>query len=149
EYSQKRGPTMADDLRSIDRSRNIHRYPDINYDVIYVLESGYRNFFNTYSEMHSELFCPQRGYVEMKQESKQLGKFNVHKKRHDIRRVRNVAAREKIREKMQPRLGWAQTRLHFKSDDDSSPEKKRRRGLKEKDVNEGLSSLPVNSPMRH
>ncbi|GMS79616.1 hypothetical protein PENTCL1PPCAC_1791, partial [Pristionchus entomophagus] len=154
EYSQKRGPTMAHYLRSIDRRRNIDRYPDINYDVMYLLECGYRNFFFAFSETNVELFSPQCGYVEMKQEKKQLGKFQAHRKHGRARQVQqleggsvvspttpgqpkggrkaSMVAREKIRETLSSRLGGAKARLHFDSEDEKSPMKKD--GLKETDL---------------
>ncbi|KAF8385976.1 cdc-25.1 [Pristionchus pacificus] len=156
EYSQKRGPTMAHDLRSIDRRRNIDRYPDINYDVMYLLECGYRNFFNTFNESNCELFSSHCAYVEMKQEKKELGKFKAHRKRGRARQVQlteatsemspttpgvpankegrraSMVAREKIRETLGSRLG-PKIRLAFDSEDEKSPMKKKE-GLKPLDL---------------
>ncbi|GMS79536.1 hypothetical protein PENTCL1PPCAC_1711, partial [Pristionchus entomophagus] len=70
EYSQKRGPAMASSLRNIDRM--INQYPALTYDVIYVLESGYRNFFHNFSNSNSALFSSHCGYAEMHQDVKQL-----------------------------------------------------------------------------
>ncbi|GMR58303.1 hypothetical protein PMAYCL1PPCAC_28498 [Pristionchus mayeri] len=156
EYSQKRGPTMAHDLRSIDRRRNIDRYPAINYDVMYLLECGYRNFYNTFGTSNAELFSSQCGYVEMKHEMKQLGKFKAHRKRTRARQVQHseavstmspttpaprkaegrqasMVAREKIRETLSKRLGSAKARLQFDSEEEKSPMKKKE-GLKETDL---------------
>lgn len=46
EYSQKRGPMMASALRAEDRTRNLAAYPNVDYKELYVLDHGYRRFFN-------------------------------------------------------------------------------------------------------
>ncbi|VDN03263.1 unnamed protein product [Thelazia callipaeda] len=50
EFSQKRGPTMAHDLRAFDRMRNFSRYPLVDYPEMYLLEFGYSTFYRTYAE---------------------------------------------------------------------------------------------------
>ncbi|PIO65857.1 rhodanese-like protein, partial [Teladorsagia circumcincta] len=46
EFSQKRGPGMALALRSIDRMRNELNYPKVDYAEMYLLDHGYRKFWN-------------------------------------------------------------------------------------------------------
>ncbi|VDO20836.1 unnamed protein product [Heligmosomoides polygyrus] len=46
EFSQKRGPGMALALRSIDRIRNEFNYPKVDYAEMYLLDHGYRKFWN-------------------------------------------------------------------------------------------------------
>ncbi|ORX68811.1 Rhodanese-like protein, partial [Linderina pennispora] len=60
EYSIQRAPSMASHLRRRDREVNMHRYPHLHYPEIYVLEGGYRNFFN-----HHKPLCEPQNYVEM------------------------------------------------------------------------------------
>ncbi|VDK70741.1 unnamed protein product [Cylicostephanus goldi] len=48
EYSQKRGPSMAQMLRSVDRQRHVDVYPKVDFPEIYVVDKGYRNFFETF-----------------------------------------------------------------------------------------------------
>ncbi|GMT09185.1 hypothetical protein PFISCL1PPCAC_482, partial [Pristionchus fissidentatus] len=87
EYSQKRGPGMAHALRSFDRRRNMDRYPEVNFDVMYLLECGYRNFFQEFNKSKAELFSVHCNYVEMKKEMKELGKFRAHRKRGRAHKV--------------------------------------------------------------
>ncbi|KHN79996.1 M-phase inducer phosphatase cdc-25.1 [Toxocara canis] len=62
EFSQKRGPTMAAALRQFDRKRNEARYPEVDYKEIYLLDRGYKNFFETgtYAQL-----CEPSAYVRM------------------------------------------------------------------------------------
>ncbi|VDK65652.1 unnamed protein product [Cylicostephanus goldi] len=46
EFSQKRGPGMALALRNIDRMRNEFQYPKVDYAEMYLLDHGYRQFWN-------------------------------------------------------------------------------------------------------
>ncbi|KAE9417494.1 hypothetical protein Angca_006929, partial [Angiostrongylus cantonensis] len=46
EFSQKRGPAMALALRSLDRKRNELDYPKVDYAEMYLLDQGYRKFWN-------------------------------------------------------------------------------------------------------
>jgi len=80
EFSQKRGPSMAAALRSNDRNRNQHRYPFIDYKEIYLLDRGYKNFFE---DTKYKKFCQPSAYIEMYDSSYagQLSNFESHKKR--------------------------------------------------------------------
>ncbi|CAL2039252.1 unnamed protein product [Caenorhabditis brenneri] len=46
EFSQKRAPKMADALRVFDRNTNELNYPHCSFAEMYVLDKGYRNFFD-------------------------------------------------------------------------------------------------------
>jgi M-phase inducer tyrosine phosphatase len=57
EYSAQRAPRMyvilathvrAKHMRNYDRSLNANRYPNLYYPHVYVLEGGYRKFFELY-----------------------------------------------------------------------------------------------------
>ena len=77
EFSQKRGPEMYAALREIDRRLHMNWYPQLFYSEIYILEGGYKQFY----ESHPQL-C-QGGYVPMldknfKEEGRE--KFNKHKR---------------------------------------------------------------------
>ncbi|KAI1720815.1 rhodanese-like domain-containing protein [Ditylenchus destructor] len=61
EFSQKRGPCMALELRRLDRARNEGQYPFVNYKEIYLLDQGYKQF---YDDKHIE-FCEPRNYIPM------------------------------------------------------------------------------------
>lgn len=45
EFSQKRGPSMAYALREDDRKRNEAHYPHCAYEEMYVVDKGFREFF--------------------------------------------------------------------------------------------------------
>ena len=60
EYSAHRAPTMAKFVRGHDRSVNDHRYPQLNYPEIYILEGGYSSFFAGHRGR-----CFPQNYVEM------------------------------------------------------------------------------------
>uniref|UniRef100_A0A8R1DME3 M-phase inducer phosphatase n=1 Tax=Caenorhabditis japonica TaxID=281687 RepID=A0A8R1DME3_CAEJA len=62
EYSQKRGPTMANAVRSIDRVRNELRYPHVEYPEMYLLDHGYKALWN---RRECRQICDPCDYVPM------------------------------------------------------------------------------------
>ncbi|KAI6186452.1 M-phase inducer phosphatase [Aphelenchoides besseyi] len=80
EFSQKRGPQMARRLRKCDREHNQVNYPRLDYPEIYVLDHGYRKFFNN-DKLHH--LCEPRHYVPMLQPafSSQLKMYHQHKRK--------------------------------------------------------------------
>jgi len=60
EFSQKRGPDMARFLRNCDRELNYHRYPELFYPGIYLLDGGYKNFFESCKDL-----CDPQAYRPM------------------------------------------------------------------------------------
>lgn len=60
EFSSERGPNLHRYLRKEDRLRNMNLYPALHYPEIYLLEGGYKCFFQQYSEM-----CVPVAYKEM------------------------------------------------------------------------------------
>uniref|UniRef100_A0A0N4Z0D6 protein-tyrosine-phosphatase n=1 Tax=Parastrongyloides trichosuri TaxID=131310 RepID=A0A0N4Z0D6_PARTI len=92
EFSQKRGPGMADALRAEDRIRN--RYPTVSYKEIYVLDRGYKKFFCDDKLFN---FCDPISYIPMLHPgySKELEKFkHIHKSRTGKdRRERSIKLR--------------------------------------------------------
>eukprot|EP01114_Cavostelium_apophysatum_P023829 TRINITY_DN9103_c0_g1_i1.p1 TRINITY_DN9103_c0_g1~~TRINITY_DN9103_c0_g1_i1.p1 ORF type:complete len:519 (+),score=88.57 TRINITY_DN9103_c0_g1_i1:102-1658(+) len=60
EFSSKRGPSGYRTLRKLDREANIANYPNLFYPEVYLLEGGYKNFFES-----SKSFCQPQNYVEM------------------------------------------------------------------------------------
>ncbi|KAK0411234.1 hypothetical protein QR680_005554 [Steinernema hermaphroditum] len=62
EYSQKRGPTMAKELRRLDRNINAQNYPSLDYQEIYLLDRGYKKLFETDKIHH---ICDPPAYTSM------------------------------------------------------------------------------------
>ena len=60
EFSSERGPKRARLLRSLDREMKVDYYPRLTFPEIYILDGGYKEFFNQYPD----LCCPQ-DYVPM------------------------------------------------------------------------------------
>uniref|UniRef100_A0A0N5AYG0 protein-tyrosine-phosphatase n=1 Tax=Syphacia muris TaxID=451379 RepID=A0A0N5AYG0_9BILA len=86
EYSQKRGPTAAEYLREIDRVRNAERYPRLDYEEIYVLDRGYKQFFEDgrfSADVLQKNYCSPFGYVRMFATPfrSTLAKYNSHRTR--------------------------------------------------------------------
>ncbi|KAI8873765.1 Rhodanese-like protein, partial [Ramicandelaber brevisporus] len=50
EFSQVRGPTIAQQIRQRDRALNVHRYPQLYYPELYVLQGGYRAFYQSFPD---------------------------------------------------------------------------------------------------
>ncbi|KAM0688589.1 m-phase inducer phosphatase [Conglomerata obtusa] len=58
EYSSIRAPRLARYLRNKDR--NVNKYPNLSFPEIYVMEGGYKKFFEDYSHLCEPMF-----YVSM------------------------------------------------------------------------------------
>lgn len=60
EFSSERGPKLMREIRERDRMINKHCYPSLYYPEIYLLEGGYKSFY----EGHNDL-CEPKGYLPM------------------------------------------------------------------------------------
>ncbi|KAF5277946.1 hypothetical protein FQA39_LY18424 [Lamprigera yunnana] len=60
EFSSERGPNLYRFLRKSDRLRNSDVYPALYYPEVYLLEGGYKSFFEQYSEL-----CVPDSYLPM------------------------------------------------------------------------------------
>ncbi|ELA41830.1 uncharacterized protein VICG_01182 [Vittaforma corneae ATCC 50505] len=58
EFSSIRGPTLARRVRNWDRKGN--EYPRLDFPEIYILEGGYRSFFEQFPQ-----FCTPSSYIQM------------------------------------------------------------------------------------
>jgi len=61
EFSSHRGPKAYKRIRAWDRKKHEHCYPKLIYPEMYLLEGGYKKFFEEFPDT-----CNPRGYVEMK-----------------------------------------------------------------------------------
>ncbi|KAJ3427884.1 cdc25-like protein phosphatase twine-related [Anaeramoeba flamelloides] len=79
EFSQNRGPAMCRLIRKTDRQ--INQYPNLHYPQCYVLEGGYREFFNT--SQRTKKNCYPCSYQEMKDKKfrTQLGSSTKNRKK--------------------------------------------------------------------
>ncbi|XP_071089160.1 M-phase inducer phosphatase-like [Haliotis cracherodii] len=77
EFSSERGPKLLRHLRNLDRKMNSDRYPFLFYPEVYLLDGGYKAFY----EQH-QIQCQPRNYVAMLHQdySKQLRHFRVKSK---------------------------------------------------------------------
>ncbi|XP_071089164.1 M-phase inducer phosphatase-like [Haliotis cracherodii] len=77
EFSSERGPKLLRHLRNLDRKLNSDRYPFLFYPEVYLLDGGYKTFY----EQH-ECQCEPRSYLPMLHQdySKQLRQFRVKSK---------------------------------------------------------------------
>jgi len=58
EFSKRRGPNSAGHLRQFDRISNT--YPSLTFPDLYIMEGGYKAFFETYPDL-----CAPRGHISM------------------------------------------------------------------------------------
>lgn len=89
EFSQARGPKMAYALRQVDRELNVNNYPRCDYEEMYVLDLGYRNFFFAANEANITNLCHPHAYCEMhdKEHTMELKKYNFHNKGQSVLRT--------------------------------------------------------------
>eukprot|EP01084_Bolivina_argentea_P030822 57063_1 len=68
EYSKHRGPQTCKYFRKLDRQENEYRYPFVSYPHVYVLQGGYKKFWNIYKNKYmtlkNNIFEPY-GYISM------------------------------------------------------------------------------------
>ncbi|XP_050413472.1 M-phase inducer phosphatase-like [Patella vulgata] len=77
EFSSKRGPKLMRLLRSLDRKENSHRYPELYYPEIYLLDGGYKAFYEC-----NKAQCNPQAYLPMLHEdhSSDLRHFRTRSK---------------------------------------------------------------------
>ena len=76
EFSQQRGPFMANTLRKLDR-RLTTPYPLLTFPEVYIMQGGYKAFFAEYPEL-----CDPRSYTPMR------AKIHKAQLRKDIAQLR-------------------------------------------------------------
>lgn len=80
EFSSERGPKLMREIRERDRHLNKQCYPNLFYPEMYLLEGGYKSFY----ENHDDL-CEPKGYLPMhhEQHRKDLKHFRAKSKSWD------------------------------------------------------------------
>ncbi|XP_055958281.1 M-phase inducer phosphatase-like [Patella vulgata] len=75
--ASKRGPKLMRLLRSLDRKENSHRYPELYYPEIYLLDGGYKAFYEC-----NKAQCNPQAYLPMLHEdhSSDLRHFRTRSK---------------------------------------------------------------------
>ena len=68
EFSIERGPAMARFLRGEDRALNIASYPALHYPEIYLLDGGYKAFWEFCNHSNVQQLCEPRNYRPMIEE---------------------------------------------------------------------------------
>ncbi|KAI1719779.1 rhodanese-like domain-containing protein [Ditylenchus destructor] len=90
EYSQVRGPCMARELRKLDRARNEHHYPFVNYKEIYLLDRGYKQFYDVSKYVE---FCEPKNYIAMNHPDYEveLERFHFHKRKRIVLKTQQTS----------------------------------------------------------
>lgn len=60
EFSAERGPNLYRFMRQEDRKKNMRMYPSLHFPEMYILEGGYKRFYEEYSNM-----CSPPNYIQM------------------------------------------------------------------------------------
>ncbi|XP_073408967.1 uncharacterized protein [Dendrobates tinctorius] len=83
EFSSERAPKLCRIFRNLDRKAN--RYPHLYYPELYLLQGGYKEFYETF-----KCFCEPQGYVKMvhKDFQDQFKKYQKKKKNLSGQRIR-------------------------------------------------------------
>jgi len=68
EFSSKRGPNMCRYLRKKDREMHLDCYPKLYYPEIYVMEGGYKHFFNIFKRHCEPMFYLPMDHQDYKKE---------------------------------------------------------------------------------
>lgn len=94
EFSQNRGPTLMRMFREHDRNQNLKNYPNLDYPNIFLLQGGYRKFYNDFPDLCVGGYVQMRDSKFIRQLQRCHSEYSEHmlgKKRfsHSIRRTRS------------------------------------------------------------
>jgi len=89
EFSSERGPSLLRFLRNQDRALNEHHYPKLFYPELYLLEGGYKLFYEQFTN-----FCEPQTYKPMlhAEHSLDLKKFRAKAKSWETQKQHLTAA---------------------------------------------------------
>ncbi|KAI9014172.1 Rhodanese-like domain-containing protein [Hyaloraphidium curvatum] len=91
EFSSHRAPRMAKVLRNEDRMLNLKNYPELHYPDVYVLEGGYKGFFEKYKE-----HCDPQAYVQMANEAHLEQCRQARREFKKVRSYRDAQKRDRL-----------------------------------------------------
>jgi rhodanese-related sulfurtransferase len=93
EFSSERGPSLLRFLRNHDRALNEHSYPKLFYPELYLLEGGYKSFY----EKH-KIYCEPQEYKPMLHEKhmKDLKHFRSKAKSWEVQKHQLCASNIKL-----------------------------------------------------
>ncbi len=93
EFSSERGPKLMRAIREHDRLVNKHCYPALNYPEMYLLEGGYKSFY----ENHIDL-CYPKSYLPMHHDNhrQDLKYFRGKSKSWDVDTKKRLSVKSKL-----------------------------------------------------
>lgn len=95
EFSIERGPKLMREFREIDRMVNKNCYPKLYYPEIYLLEGGYKNFYENFIQM-----CEPKSYLPMLNGSNRTEMKYFRRKSKTWEETRNTKSRISSRTKL-------------------------------------------------
>lgn len=119
EYSVHRAPIMAQFFRSHDRSVNPERYPALTYPESYVLEGGFKSFFQNYRSRCVGKYVEMTAAEHAADAEKGMGK--VKKQRMKLRRAETFAIGQNSSPMISSPIGPRGTLHRYASDTIWSP----------------------------
>lgn len=100
EFSHNRGPQLASIFRTFDRELNKKSYPSLFYERVYILEGGYRKFYNDFINFTTgsyTLMMDQR-YISSGDLSKATAKYRegidfINKHQRNLANISNYVSK--------------------------------------------------------
>lgn len=118
EFSSERAPRMALHVRNLDRQINKASYPQLHYPEIYILEGGYKNFWEQYNEScePSGAYLPMRNpkfkeQLRYHQRIKHAFKSGCHISQHSV--IKSLPPKSANKGKRAKSLNVANARKYF------------------------------------
>ena len=91
EFSSERGPMMSRFLRELDRASNRDSYPCLNFPEVYLLDSGYKSFYE-----ECVLLCEPPRYVPMLHQDYSTQLKSYRKETKAARRTKSRRGRRQL-----------------------------------------------------
>jgi len=93
EFSSERGPKLMRAIREHDRLLNKQNYPSLNYPEMYLLEGGYKSFYENHVDM-----CEPKSYLPMHHDNhrQDLKYFRSKSKSWDCETKKRLSVKSKL-----------------------------------------------------